>query len=60
MIHKKLENLYGLVLAGGLSSRMNKDKSTLDYHGKSQVEYCFDLLSLSCKMTTNNCKPTKL
>ena len=49
MAHERIKSLYGLVLAGGLSSRMNKDKSTLNYHGKSQVEYCFDLLSLKCE-----------
>ena len=49
MAHKRIENLYGLVLAGGLSNRMNRDKSTLEYHGKSQVEYCFNLLSLKCE-----------
>ena len=41
--------LYGLVLAGGRSTRMKKDKSLLEYHGKSQTEYCFDLLSRFCK-----------
>ncbi|MBI5150155.1 MAG: molybdopterin-guanine dinucleotide biosynthesis protein MobB [Candidatus Omnitrophica bacterium] len=40
--------LYGLVLAGGRSTRMNKDKSLLEYHGKSQAAYCFDLLSGYC------------
>lgn len=40
--------LYGLVLAGGKSTRMKKDKSLLEYHGKKQVVYCFDLLSQFC------------
>ncbi len=40
--------LYGLVLAGGKSTRMNRDKSLLEYHGKSQAAYCFDLLSGYC------------
>ncbi|OGX38751.1 MAG: hypothetical protein A3D87_00700 [Omnitrophica WOR_2 bacterium RIFCSPHIGHO2_02_FULL_50_17] len=40
--------LYGLVLAGGKSTRMKKDKSLLDYHGKKQVVHCFDLLSKIC------------
>ncbi len=49
MDEQEKENLYGLVLAGGLSSRMKTDKSILDYHGKSQVAYCFDLLSQKCR-----------
>lgn len=40
--------LYGLVLSGGKSTRMKKDKSMLEYHGKKQVSYCFDLLSQFC------------
>jgi len=40
--------LHGLVLAGGKSTRMKKDKSLLEYHGKEQVSYCFDLLSQFC------------
>ncbi len=41
--------LYGLVLSGGKSARMKKDKSLLRYHGKSQVAYCFDLLWPFCQ-----------
>ncbi|MBI5091891.1 MAG: NTP transferase domain-containing protein [Candidatus Hydrogenedentes bacterium] len=40
--------LYGLVLAGGKSTRMNRDKASLTYHGKPQVEHCYDLLSGFC------------
>ena len=40
--------LHGLILAGGKSTRMKKDKSLLEYHGKKQVVYCFDLLSQFC------------
>jgi len=40
--------LYGLILAGGQSTRMGKDKSVLSYHGKSQIEFCHDLLSPHC------------
>ncbi|MEQ9006433.1 MAG: NTP transferase domain-containing protein, partial [Ekhidna sp.] len=29
---------------GGQSSRMGTDKSALNYHGKPQVEYLFELL----------------
>ncbi len=40
--------LYGLVLAGGQSTRMKQDKATLDVHGKSQVTFCYELLTPFC------------
>lgn len=40
--------LYGLVLAGGKSTRMKKDKSLLEYHGRKQAVHCFHLLSEVC------------
>ena len=49
MFKGKEKLFYGLVLTGGKSSRMKKDKSLLKYHGKSQAEYCFDLLSGFCQ-----------
>lgn len=36
--------LYGLVLAGGRSSRMQQDKATLAYHGRTQLEWAVSLL----------------
>lgn len=38
------DNLNGLILMGGQSSRMGSDKSKLDYHGKPQNEHLFDLV----------------
>jgi molybdenum cofactor guanylyltransferase len=35
--------VFGLVLAGGLSSRMQRDKATLLYRGKSQLQRAFEL-----------------
>jgi len=40
--------LYGLVLAGGFSRRMGIDKGSIDYHGKPQREFAYDLLSQFC------------
>jgi molybdenum cofactor guanylyltransferase len=36
--------LYGLVLAGGRSTRMGRDKAALEYHGRAQLERAHDLL----------------
>lgn len=46
-ISKEIE-IYGLVLAGGKSTRMGTDKAKLEYHGKAQVEYTCDLISKYC------------
>lgn len=40
--------MNGLILIGGKSSRMGTDKSLLNYHGTSQREYLFQLLSKFC------------
>jgi len=36
--------VYGLLLAGGRSSRMQRDKATLTYHGRTQLEWAMELL----------------
>lgn len=40
-----LPPLFGLVLAGGTSSRMQRDKAALSYHGKPQLLWAHELLS---------------
>jgi molybdenum cofactor guanylyltransferase len=35
--------LYGLILAGGSSSRMQRDKAALQYRGRTQLDRAFDL-----------------
>jgi molybdenum cofactor guanylyltransferase len=40
--------LYGLVLTGGQSSRMGRDKASLQYHGKPQVRHLYELLTGIC------------
>jgi molybdenum cofactor guanylyltransferase len=37
--------LYGLILAGGLSTRMRRDKAALEYQGKTQLDRTFELAS---------------
>jgi molybdopterin-guanine dinucleotide biosynthesis protein A len=39
--------LYGLVLAGGRSTRMRRDKATLNYQGRNQLDRAMELLD-SC------------
>ena len=40
--------LNGLVLAGGKSARMGKDKSLISYHGKPQRDFLIDTLNPFC------------
>ncbi len=40
--------LYGLVLAGGFSRRMRRDKARLRIHERPQVEHALKLLSAFC------------
>ncbi len=40
--------INGLILSGGLSTRMGKDKRLINYHGKSQEQYLFELLNPYC------------
>ena len=37
--------IYGLILAGGASKRMQRDKAALIYRGKTQLERAFEVLS---------------
>lgn len=43
--------LNGLVLAGGQSLRMKKDKALIPYHGMAQQDYVYKLLSDCCRET---------
>lgn len=49
--------LFGLVLAGGASTRMQRDKAAIEYHGQSQLQWTFDLLSHVCAATFVSVRP---
>lgn len=49
--------LLGLVLAGGASTRMRRDKATLAYHGRTQLEWACGLLSSVCAATFVSVRP---
>lgn len=38
-----IDPVYGLILAGGASKRMQRDKAALKYQGKTQLERAFEL-----------------
>ena len=41
--------LYGLVLAGGSSTRMRRDKAALELHGRPQLAWGYALLTRHCE-----------
>ncbi|MBI1268744.1 MAG: NTP transferase domain-containing protein [Cryomorphaceae bacterium] len=43
--------IYGLVLAGGKSTRMGYDKTRIAHHGKPQYQHAFEMLSGLCEKT---------
>ena len=48
-------DMYGLVLAGGKSTRMGTDKGSLDYHGMPQREFLFNILNKFCHKVFTSC-----
>src|SRR5688572_31181960 len=48
---------FGLVLAGGASSRMGRDKAALSYHGQTQLAWTYELLSEVCAATFVSVRP---
>ena len=48
--------MYGLILAGGQSSRMGQPKSLISYHGKPQYLFLQELLGRYCDAIFISCK----
>lgn len=44
----KKENITGIILAGGKSKRMGKDKGLCDFNGKTLVSYAIEVLEPLC------------
>ena len=53
---QNIPELYGLILTGGFSKRMGADKAYLNYHGKPQFRYLFDLLQTFCEKVFLSCR----
>lgn len=53
---KNKNSIYGLVLAGGKSKRLGKDKGKIKWHGKQQRYYLVDLLNKYCNETYISCR----
>jgi len=49
--------VFGLVLAGGASSRMQRDKAVLSYHGKPQLQWTYELLLRHCSAVFISVRP---
>lgn len=50
-------SLYGLVLAGGKSVRMGRDKGAITWHGQEQRYYMTELLQHICEDVFISCRP---
>jgi molybdopterin-guanine dinucleotide biosynthesis protein A len=48
--------LYGLILAGGFSRRMQRDKACLNYSGESQLAHSYALMSSVCSRVLISCR----
>ncbi|MEQ8245793.1 molybdenum cofactor guanylyltransferase [Fulvivirga sp.] len=55
MTTRKNSDLIGIVLMGGNSQRMGKDKSQISYHGIPQYKYLYQLLSKYCNKVYLSC-----
>ena len=52
--------LYGLVLAGGRSTRMQQDKAALSYHGRTQLDWAMELVRPFVKRAFVSVRPDQV
>ena len=52
--------IYGLILAGGRSSRMGRDKALLSYHGKTQIEWTAERARAICGRVFLSVRPDQV
>lgn len=52
--------VYGLVLAGGQSRRMQQDKAFLQYHAQPQYLHTYHLLQQVCPEVCLSCRPDQV
>jgi len=52
--------VYGLVLAGGASTRMQRDKAALPYRGKSQLDRAVELTARHCARVFVSVRPSQV
>jgi molybdopterin-guanine dinucleotide biosynthesis protein A len=57
---KLIYPMNGLVMAGGLSTRMGQDKSDLIYTDKPQRQVVFELLQKYCAEVWVSCRPSQI
>lgn len=57
---QNIPKLNGLVLVGGISERMGKDKGLIEYHGVPQREYLYHLLDNFTENTFISCRPDQV
>lgn len=54
-----MQKLFGLVVCGGQSSRMGRDKSLLEYYNTPQRYYLYNMLEPLCDQVVLSCNPTQ-
>lgn len=58
-MNSKKDQLCGIVLCGGRSSRMGIDKSLLIYHSKPQRYHIYEMLSIVCAKVAISCNESQ-
>ena len=59
-LSESVPDLNGLVLVGGESSRMGKDKSSIEYHGIPQSDFLVNLLGNYVSKVYLSCHPDRV